>query len=311
MIELLRPWALVLLPLPILAWWFLPALAANAALPVPLPIRGLISDLSDQGRGRQGRPEDLWLKALGWILLVIALAGPHTRDSTLLTPTGRDLMIAIDLSASMEQADMTLDGVGAPRYAVVREMVSEFIKSRKGDRVGLIAYGHESYLISPLSYDVEAVAAVLEELEIGLPGHRTDLGRAIGLAVKTFDPEQESSRILVLLSDGEDNSGELTGRDAADLAARNGIRVHTVGFAANIEADGAEVLRRIANATGGAFFWASSSADLAATSREISTMEPASRPEEEEHILRNWSPYVVALALLVLAGLVIQTMRKV
>ena len=150
----------------------------------------------------------------------------------------------------------------------------------------------------------------MTELEIGLPGHRTDLGRAIGLAVKTFDPEQEASRVLVLLSDGEDNSGELTGADAADLAARNGVRIHTVGFAANIEADGAEVLRTIAHATDGRFFWASSTADLAATSREISAMEPASRPEEENHILRDWSPYIVVLALMVLGGLVVQTVRK-
>ncbi len=109
MIELLRPWALVLLPLPFLAWRSLPPLAANAALPVPAPIRDLITGLSAQGRRRRrGRPEGLWLKALGWVLLVVALSGPQTRDSILLTPTGRDLMVAIDLSASMEAPDMSL-----------------------------------------------------------------------------------------------------------------------------------------------------------------------------------------------------------
>jgi len=311
MIDLLRPWAFLLLPLPLLAWRLLPAVAANAALPIPAPIRGLISGLSDQGQlRRQGRPEELWLKALGWLLLVIALAGPYSRDSNLLTPTGRDLMIAVDLSASMEEPDMALDGVTVPRYVVVRETLGDFIKARKGDRVGLIAYGHEAYLIAPLSYDVEAVAAVLDELEIGLPGHRTDLGRAIGLAVKTFDLEQEASKVLVLLSDGEDNSGELTGFDAAKLAATHDIRIHTVGFTSNIEADGADVLRAIARNTEGAFFWAKSSAGLAATSRDISEMEPTTRAEEENHILRDWSLYAVALALLALAGLVVQELRK-
>jgi len=311
MIDLLRPWAFVLLPLPFLAWRFLPAIAANAALPVPAPIRGLISGLTDPGHSRpQGRPEGLWFKALGWVMLVVALAGPHSRDSILVTPTGRDLMIAVDLSASMEQEDMALDGVTVPRYVVVRKMLKDFIKARKGDRVGLIAYGHEAYLISPLSYDVAAVAAVLDELEIGLPGHRTDLGRAIGLAIKTFDPEQEDSRVLVLLSDGEDNSGELTGFDAATLAAQYDIRIHTVGFTSNIEADGADVLKNIAYNTEGKFFWAKTTADLTATSREISDLEPTTRPEEENHIIRDWSLVAVALALLVLAGLVALEIRK-
>ncbi len=311
MIEFLRPWALALLPLPLAAWWLLPALAADAALPVPAPIGGLISGLSGQGRRRRwGGPEDLWLKALGWVVLVVALAGPYSRETILVTPTGRDLMVAIDLSASMEEPDMAWNGDGASRYVVARAMVGDFIKSRRGDRVGLIVYGHEAYLIAPLTYDVEAVAAVLGELEIGLPGHRTDLGRAIGLAVKTFDSKQDAGRVLVLLSDGEDNSGELTGPDAADLAARRDIRIHTIGFASNIQADGADILRTIAHNTGGVFFWAQSAAGLAATSREISDREPATRPEEEDYMVRDWSVYAIALVLIILAGLVVQGIRK-
>lgn len=311
MIDLLRPWVFVLLPLPYLAWRVLPPLVANAALPVPSPIRNLIVGLSEHGQRRhRDRPEDLWLKALGWVLLVIALSGPHTRQSILLTPTGRDLMVAVDLSASMDEQDMAMNGRGVPRYIVVREMVRDFIKARKGDRVGLIAYGHESYLVSPLSYDIDAVAAVLGELEIGLPGHRTDLGRAIGLAVKTFDPEQDSDRVLVLLSDGEDNSGELTGPEAAELAAKHDIRIYTIGFASNIESDGADILRTIASHTDGTFFWAKSATDLADTSHEISELEPVVRPEEEDYIVRDWSPYAIALALLVMATLVVQEIRK-
>ncbi|MGI9452025.1 MAG: VWA domain-containing protein [Geminicoccaceae bacterium] len=311
MIELLRPWVFFLLPLPYLAWRWLPLLDAKAALPVPAPIRDLIVGLSAQGQRRhQDRPEGLWLKALGWVLLLIALSGPHSRESILLTPTGRDLMVAVDLSASMEEEDMALNGDGASRYLVVREMLKDFIEARRGDRVGLIAYGHEAFLISPFSYDVDAVAAVIDELEIGLPGHRTDLGRAIGLAIKTFDAEQDASRVLVLLSDGEDNSGELTGPDAAALAAAHGIRIHTIGFASNIEADGAAILRTIAGHTEGEFFWAKSASDLTATSREISSLEPTTRPEEEDYIMRDWSPYAVTATLVVLALLVMQSIRN-
>ncbi len=309
-IELLRPWALALLPVPVLAWRFLPAAAANAALPVPGPVRRLFSDLSAETRRRPLRLSDTGLKTLGWVLLVLALTGPYSRESELLNPTGRDLMVAVDLSSSMEQQDMVLDGVQVPRFVAVRELLKEFIRSRKGDRVGLIAYGHEAYLISPLSYDVAAIAALLDELAIGLPGHRTDLGRAIGLAIKTFPAEPADNRVLVLLSDGEDNSGELTGLDAATLAAGRGIRIYSIGFAAAIEADGAEILRNIAGQTGGQFFWAKTTADLGATSRAITGLEPVEGPEEETHIVRDWSLYAVALALLVLGGLIVRDIRK-
>lgn len=310
MIAFMHPWVLAALPLPYLAWRLLPAVAANASLPVPVPIRNLIVGLSAAGeRHRQGVPEHLWLKLAGWAFLVVALAGPHVREETLLQPTGRDLIVAIDLSASMEEADMELDGRLVQRHEVVRLMIGDFIRARKGDRVGLIAYGHEAFLIAPLSYDVDAVAASIDELKIGLPGHRTDLGRAIGLAIKTFDDQDEATRVLVLLSDGEDNSGELTGGDAADMAASRGIRVHTIGFSSNIEADGADVLRTIAAATEGRFFWAKSSRDLRSTSSDISAMEPTERPAEEEHIIRDWSQYAVMLALVAMAALVLAEIR--
>ena len=311
MIEFMHPWIFLALPVPVFAYLLLPPLAANAALPVPATIRNLIVGLSEQSAARRhALPDDIWLKAIGWALIVTALAGPHTREEDLLTPTGRDLMIAVDLSASMDEPDMVLDGKAVPRYVVVREMVGNFIKARKGDRIGLIAYGHEAYLVSPLTYDVNAVAAVLNELVIGLPGHRTDLGKAIGLAVKTFDPEQSESRVLVLLSDGEDNSGELTGRDAADLAGTREIRIHTIGFSSNIESDGADVLKDIASSTAGRFFWAKTSDDLGATSSEISRLEPVVRPEEEDQIIRDWSMYVVLAALAVMAALVIREVRR-
>ena len=310
MILLANPWVLAFLPLPYLAWRLLPAVAARASLPVPMVIRALILRLSESGaRRRIATPEHLWLKALGWIFIVAALAGPHIREQTLTKPTGRDLIVAIDLSASMEEADMALDGRPAQRYEVVRRLIGEFVLSREGDRIGLIAYGHEAFLVAPLTYDLAAVAATIDELEIGLPGHRTDLGRAIGLAVKTFPEDHEGSRVLVLLSDGEDNSGELTGEDAAGLAGSRGIRIHTIGFSSQIEADGAEVLRTIASDSRGQFFWARTSSDLDATSREIGRLEPTERPEEEDHIIRDLTPFALALALVAMAGLVLAEIR--
>lgn len=310
MIGLMHPWVLAALPLPILAWYLLPAIAAKASLPVPQTVRNLIVRLAEIGeRRRIATPEHLWLKLLGWVAIVVALAGPHLREETLLTPTGRDLIVAIDLSASMEEPDMVLDGQQAQRHDVVRKLIGDFIRGRKGDRVGLIAYGHEAFLIAPLSYDVNAVAASIDELTIGLPGHRTDLGRAIGLAVKTFDGQPKASRVVILLSDGEDNSGELTGADAAAMAASREIRVHTIGFSSNIEADGAEVLRKIAAASAGQFFWAKTTSDLGATSAEINRMEAVERPKEEDFIIHDWSHWAVVVALAAMAALVLVEIR--
>ncbi|MEM7252353.1 MAG: VWA domain-containing protein [Pseudomonadota bacterium] len=311
MIDLLRPWVLVLLPLPWLAWRLLPPLAANAALPVPTSIRNLMLALSGQSERRaHNAPDDLWLKIIGWLVLVLAIAGPFTRHATLLTPTGRDLMVAVDLSASMEERDMQIDGRVVSRHEVVRELLGRFIQSRRGDRVGLIAYGHESYLIAPLTFDVDAVASILNELTIGLSGHRTDLGRAIGLALKSFDDKEASTRVLILLSDGEDNSGELTGPDAATAAAEAGVRIHTIGFASNIEADGAAILKTIADVGQGRLFWAKSASALKATSNEISQLEPTVRPTDEAHLRRDWSVFFALLALLAMAVLVIKEMRR-
>ena len=311
MIEFLHPWVLVALPLPVVAWFLLPPLAANAAVPVPLPIRNLIVGLSAQTMGRrQVAPHGIWLKALGWIALVIAVAGPYTHIATLLPPTGRDLIVAIDLSASMEETDMLVDEKTVSRFEVVAPMIKDFIGARKGDRVGLIAYGHEAFLIAPLSFDVAAVAGTIDELQIGLPGHRTDLGRAVGLALKSLGDDDENHKVLVLLSDGEDNSGELTGIDAAGLAAERGVKVYTIGFSSNIQADGADILRTMAASANGAFYWAQSAESLASTSDEIRRLEPVEEAIEEEHIRRDWTPYFTVLALILMAAVVVQDLRQ-
>lgn len=311
MIEWLRLWAFVLLPLPFLAWWALPALTANAALPVPAAVRDLMVGLSGDGqRRRRNWPDDLGFKLLGWMALIVALAGPQTRESALLIPTGRDLMVAIDLSASMDEADMEQNGVEVPRHEIVREMVGSFIEARKGDRVGLIAFGHEAYLIAPLTFDTSAVSAMLAELTIGLPGHRTDLGRAVGLTIQSFKNQPKAERVLVLLSDGEDNSGELTGADAADMAQVHDIRIHTIGFSSEIDTDGAAVLKSMAEETGGIYYRADSAEALADISGRIDDIEPSASETDEEYVMRNWAIWFIFLALTAVTGIIVQEMRR-
>ena len=231
MIELLRPWALLLAPLPALAWWGLPPSSARAALPVPAAVHALLFALSRAPRAGARWSASWWLRLIGWAALVIALAGPQTRGGALHRPTGRDLIVGIDLSASMGQKkDMRVDGEPVSRFALVRDLVRDLIEQRIGDRVGLIAFSQEAFLIAPLTFDIGAVIGLLDELGIGLPGHRTDLGRAVGLTIQTFRKEPPAMRVLLVISDGEDNTGALAVDDAVRLAAQHDIRIHTIGF---------------------------------------------------------------------------------
>ena len=310
MIELARPWLLLLLPLPFLAWRYLPALPARAVLLVPDGVRALLLGLSPERRGALGESRLLrWLRGLGWMALVLALAGPFTRGAILERPTGRDLVVAIDLSSSMEE-NMLVEGESVPRYRVVRDLMSRFITERRGDRIGLVAFGHEAFMIAPLSFDVGAVAGMLDELVIGLPGHRTDLGRAVGLTVKVMREQKSAARVLVLLSDGEDNTGALTGLNAAHLAAANGITIYTIGFSAKLDTDGMAILRGIAEATPGTFFSATSASALAEITERIDAIEPTGIDGPPEHLVRDWTIAMLGLALAMLAGFAFELVRE-
>ena len=299
MIEFERLWAFALLPLPVGAWLLLAPLPARAALRVPEGVRRHLAALSGApGGGRFAPPRGALPLVLGWLALVTALAGPFQKDSPLLEPSGRDVMIAIDLSASMAESMTAEDGRSVRQADIVRQGLREFIAGREGDRVGLIGFASEAFLVVPLGFDTRAAAAVLDELGIGLPGRRTDLGQAIGLAVQTFRREPAGERILLIVSDGETNAGAIAALDAARLAAADGIIIHVVGFAGEVERDNADFLRAVAAATGGSYFEAETALALDSVHRQIERLMPASR-----HVIRlkrdwSWVPLILALAAL-------------
>ena len=303
MIELLRPWALLLLPLPMLARWLLPASLARTALPVPTAVHALLRALSRSEEHRTGWPAGLWVRLIGWVALVVALSGLQTGKGTLLKPTGRDLIVAIDLSDSMGQKDMRVDGENVSRLVVAHHLVGELIENRAGDRVGLIAFGQEAFLIAPLTFDIRAVAGLLDELVIGLPGYRTDLGRAIGLTIQTFKKQPPATRVLLVISDGEDNAGALSVDDAVRLATQHHIRIHTIGFSSELKPDGAALLRHMAEATGGKYFVAPSPQTLAAISSEIDRIEPSATERDRVPLMQDWSWVALWVTMTALAWL--------
>ena len=202
MIEFAWPWAFLLLPLPLLARRLLPAAAPRrqASLRVPRLADFRLSEADAGGRLRRG---PLLLAALGWLALLTAVARPEWLGEPVDLPaSARDLMLAVDLSRSMQERDFDLAGQRVDRLTATKAVASEFIARRKGDRLGLVLFGEQAYLQTPLTFDHETLGQLLDEAAIGLAGQATAIGDAIGLAVKRLREQPADSRVLVLRTDG-------------------------------------------------------------------------------------------------------------
>ncbi|MGI9499360.1 MAG: VWA domain-containing protein [Geminicoccaceae bacterium] len=319
MIELIRPWALVLLPLPFLAWRFLPAASPLSALVLPNRLAEFLKALRKTGAG-EGMPQRLpsVLAAIGWFALVLALAAPVTRGDPLQEASGRDLLLALDLSASMEARDVQLDGRRVDRFTAIKALASAFIRGREGDRVGLIVFGEETYLVAPLTYDVQAVEGFLDEVTIGMPGRKTAIGNAIGLAIKTLETQPATTRVLILLSDGDSNAGDLGPKAAADFARSHHVTIHTIGFgkvamqgyASETAGDEYVGLKEVAEITGGRHFLARTTEALRDVYAELDLLEPTEAAAGGRHVERDWVRELLVIVLLVLFALTLIDRRR-
>jgi len=321
MIELQLPWMLALLPLPLLAWWLLPRAgeARDGALRVPF-YAGLseLPGAASVSRGARGVLV-VALKLLSWGLLVLAAAQPQWIGEPVPVETrGRDLMLALDLSQSMERNDFEMDGRAVSRHDVVSAVAKRFIEAREGDRVGLILFGSRAYLQAPITPDRKTVAQLVDESEIGLAGRETAIGDAIGLAVKHLRERPAQQRVLILLSDGASNAGIADPVQAADLAKDAGVRIYTIGVGTEtsvvqtpfgprvIRGDDVDeaTLKKVADETGGLYFRARDTEGLVRIYQQIDALEPtlgADAVVRPERALFYW-PLAGSLAL---AGLLL------
>ncbi|MEZ5931105.1 MAG: VWA domain-containing protein [Alphaproteobacteria bacterium] len=318
MVELIRPWALFLLPLPLLAWQILPAHPPRAALLVPDRLAGFLHAMSRAKLGAgAARRLPLAVAALGWLALVLALAAPVTKGDPLHEATGRDLLLALDLSASMEARDVELDGRRVDRFTAIKALAGAFIRGREGDRVGLIVFGEETYLVAPLTYDVQAVEGFLDEVTIGMPGRKTAIGNAIGLAIRTLEAQPASSRVLILLSDGDSNAGSLGPKTAAEFATEHHVTIHTIGFgkvstegyASETASDDYAGLKDVAEITGGRHFLARTTDALRSVYAELDLLEPTEASAGGRYAERDWVTELLVVALLALAALTVLDRR--
>jgi Ca-activated chloride channel family protein len=314
MFEFAWPWIAVLLPLPWLLRRVVRAAAPVQALHLPQPGVQL-----SRAAGQATRGVMPWLLALAWLCLLAAAARPQwIGPPQAQQRSGRALMMAVDLSGSMQTDDMELAGQRVSRFGAVEAIAGDFISRRSGDELGLILFGSQAFLVTPLTYDLGAVRAQLQGAAVGLAGTETAIGDAIAVAVKRLATLPEPARVLVLLTDGVNNAGSIEPRDAARAAKAAGVRIYTIGIGAtrmrvpgffgsqlvNPSADlDADMLTAIARETGGRFFRATDSDELADAYRAIDALEPmpqhgpALRPRHEWF---RW-PLGAAVILLLLA----------
>ena len=311
MIELAQPLALLLLPLPLLARLW-PARAATAqAMALPQGVAALAVPAPGPRRWR-----GLALVAGVWLGLCLALAQPQRIQMVPdRSASGRNIVIALDMSGSMATPDFALEGQTVTRLDAVKQVAEGFIRARTGDRIGLVLFADRAYVAAPLSHDLRAVALALADAQIGLTGRSTNISDGLGLAIRRVLAESSRSNVIVLLSDGRDTSALLDATQVARLAAERGVRIHTVALGpedlesrpAARDAVDLATLRAIAGAAGGQTFRVRSMDDLRAMAEELDRLEPnpSERPRLRHRRARAlwiW-PAIMALVLALARGM--------
>jgi len=313
-------WGCLLLPLPWLLRGWLPASEVRQlALAVPL-LDGL-KPPAPRLAGTAPRPVQLCLW-LFWICLVVAACRPFILGEPVSrTVSGRDLMLAVDISGSMNEADMTINASAASRIDVLKLVVARFIERRQGDRLGLILFGTNAYTYVPLTFDLDALGKLLADVSTGLAGRHTAIGDAIGLALKSMRKQHSRHKVLILVTDGSNTAGFENPIVAAQAAAREGLTIYTIGIGSDLRALeriygknsiptgvalNERVLASIAGVSGGRYFRATNLAALEQIYVELDKLEPleyeyqSHQPRQELYLLPLAAGLLVMLVFLLL-----------
>ncbi|CAB0149562.1 hypothetical protein PSI9734_00132 [Pseudidiomarina piscicola] len=303
--------------------WFLAPLLWWLRRPQPPHYSTLkVAHLEPTHSNLPSSPKRRWLRLFAlllWSLLIIAACRPQwLGEPVQIRSEAREMMLAVDLSGSMEIADMQLEGYETNRLDMVKHVVSDFIARRQGDKLGLILFADTAYVQSPITYDLTSVEQLLDEAQLRLIGERTAIGDAVALAVKRFRDNEQSNKILILLTDGQNTAGDVSPEQARRLAVYYGIKVYAIGVGAeevivdsffgkrkvNPSRDLDEgMLRRLAETTGGEYFRARSTEELERIYQTLDAYEPVAgdeqlrRPQTE---LFYWPAGAALVLLLVL-----------
>ena len=296
MLSFVWPWFYLILPLPFLYRKL--RRSANSESPY-LESTILLSIAETQNRlvsSTSQRRLLILLLIIAWLSLVTAIARPvNIGDPVALPTTGRDILLAVDISGSMEREDMIINGRQVNRLYAVKSVVSEFVNTREGDRLGLILFGERAYLQTPLTFDTKTLQDLLIEAQIGFAGNGTAIGDAIGLSVKKLKERPDSNRVLILLTDGSNTAGVLSPSEASDIAKKAKVKIYTIGIGdgrqrnqglfgqtlvnQNNDLD-ERTLTAIADLTGGKYFRAKDPRELRSIYDQLNKLEPIDQDEE-------------------------------
>jgi len=308
-------WLLLLLPLL--------AILRGRRGPAPALIFSSISVARSIAGNRKASPGRLLgilrLTAIG--LIIIGMARPQWGNTTTeVEASGIDILLAVDISGSMEARDFTLNGQAANRLDVVKSVVAKFIKERPNDRIGLVAFAGRPYMVCPLTLDHDWLQQRLDSLKTGMGEDGTAIGSAIASGVNRLRDRNAKSRIQILLTDGMNNAGKVSPLTAAEAAETLGIKVYTIGAGTRGEAPmpvqdqfgrkrlmrvkvdiDEESLSKVAEITGAKYFRATDTRSLEKIYEEINAMEATTRKIKHFSRYRELFSWLVLTALALLA----------
>jgi len=278
------PWALALLPLPLLVYWLAPEFRDHGEA-VRVPFFGRLVKLT--GKDPQSGavvqlkgPLQLLVGIASWLLVIAALAKPvWVGEPIVQEKSARDMLLIVDLSQSMDERDFTgASGEKVTRLEALKEVLRDFIKRREKDRLGLAVFGNAAFPQAPFTEDHATVVVLLDELSTGMAGPKTMIGDAIGLAVRLFSASDKESKVAILLTDGNDSGSQMPVSRAAQIASENGIVIHTIAMGDPTTVGEQELdtksLEDISDKTGGKYFLALDRAGLETIYTELDRLAP-------------------------------------
>lgn len=321
---------LLLLPLPWIMRALLPKAQAVGGAALRVPFFNDVREVAGRKHSSKIKHPLAFrlLVLIIWILLVSAAANPqHIGEPVSIRSEARDLMLAVDVSGSMEIQDMRVKGQPVDRLVAVKSVLSDFIARRESDRMGLIVFGDNAYLQTPLTFDKKTLKTLLDETFIGIAGKRTSIGDAIGLALKRLQDRPSESKVLILLTDGRNTTGEVDPLVAAELAKQKGLKIYTVGVGAdeifsrslfgfssrriNPSADLDEkTLTQVAAITGGEYFRAKNTEELRQIYEAMDRLEPAEADPETFRPISSLFHWPLGIALLLTSLMILNTVIK-
>ncbi len=319
--EIAYPWVFLLLPIPLLVYWFVPALKIRSAS-LTLPTFQKALDYTGERPKKSALIKKRgWLGwiilIVSWILLVAALSSPQlVGKPEMKVKTSRNFLILNDISFSMATKDWEIKGQKARRWDAVKEVMHDFIEKRKGDRMGLIFFGSSAYIQAPFTSDLNTVEQLLDEADVGMAGQMTHIGKAIVKGMEMFERDTVKTKVIVLLTDGVDAGTDILPLDAANMAKEDSVTIYTIGIGTP-GTQGSDLdektLQDISGMTRGKYFLAQDKNKLQEIYSEVDKLEPIEYEEKEPEpeILLYYYPLGAALLLLLISSLFLGTVNMI